>query len=190
MLADFLASLRLTVASVLLCCVAYTGLVLGASTLIEPEGRAGDLATVDGVVVGSWRVAQEFTRAEYLWPRPSAVNYAADATGGSNLSPANPLITERAHATLARLGASDDRPAPADLVTASGSGIDPHISLAGALYQAPRIAAARAAAIADVETIIQGESESAPGSARIVNVLRVNIALDRQLPAGKPADKR
>lgn len=184
MLTNFLPSLRLVVVTILLCCVGYTSIVLASAATIAPHRRHGDLVEVSGQVVGARLIAQGFTRDEYLWPRPSAVNYSADAAGGSNLSPLNPALTDRAREILARVDASESRPAPADLVTASGSGLDPHISLEGALHQAPRIAHARNAALSDIEQLLRNQSDGPPGMPRIVNVLLTNIALDQQLPAG------
>ncbi len=94
-------------------------------------------------MIGARLVAQPFTRPEYLWPRPSAVDYNASGAGGSNLSPTNHKIRERADAILANYNLRDGATLPADLVTASGSGLDPHISLAAALIQADRIAMSR-----------------------------------------------
>ncbi len=87
-------------------------------------------------------LAQGFARPEYFWPRPSAVDYNASAAGGSNLSPTNPALRARAEEILART-AGGGKPLPADLVTASGSGLDPHITLEAASYQVQRVAAAR-----------------------------------------------
>ena len=185
MLTNILPSLRLAVVTILLCCVGYTSIVLASAAAIAPHRRHGDLVEVNGAPVGARLVAQSFTRDEYLWPRPSAVNYAAHAAGGSNLSPLNSAIADRAREILARLDASDSRPAPADLVTASGSGLDPHISLEGALHQAPRIAHTRNAPLSDIEQFLSSQSEGPPGMPRIVNVLLTNIALDQQFPAGE-----
>lgn len=182
MLQDLLTSVRLVVASMVLLCVGYTAVVLAGASVVAPEGRMGSLANVDGRIVGSWQTAQAFTRPEYVWPRPSAVNYAADAAGGSNLSPANPLIRERAQEILSRLGASAERPAPAELVLASGAGLDPHITLDGALYQAARIAEARGVTVDRVESILRSAAESGPAGT-LVNVLRANLELDSALGA-------
>lgn len=190
MLMELLTSLRIVGASIVLCVIGYGVAVLGSAMLVAPEGRRGQIVTVDGVVVGSRQIAQGFTRAEYVWPRPSAVNYAADAAGGSNLSPANPAIRERAEGILSQLGASAENPAPADLVLASGAGLDPHITYAAALYQAERVAGARGVSADDVRRVISEVSEQAgPGeAARLVNVLMLNIELDRQFPVSLGAN--
>lgn len=177
MLQDTLTSIRLVIVSMLLLCVGYTGVLLAGAFVIAPEGRLGSLAKVDGRIVGSWQTAQAFTRPGYLWPRPSAVNYAADAAGGSNLSPANPLVRERTQVIIERLGASAERPVPTELVLASGAGLDPHVTLEAALYQAPRIAEARGATIDRVEMVLRDAAEQGPAGT-LVNVLRANIDLD------------
>ncbi len=178
MLNDLIASIRFASASIFLLSGGYTAIVLGGSAIIAPHARLGSLIEVDGRVVGSALIAQNFERPEYLWPRPSAVGYAANAAGGSNLSPANPAIAERAAAILDRLGATPDNPAPADLVLASGAGLDPHITLDAALYQAPRIATARGVPPDRVKTAIR----NAAGPSALVNVLLTNIALDEAFP--------
>lgn len=190
MLKDLLVSARIVAASMALLCAGYTGLVLGAATLIAPGGRLGSLAEVDGRVVGSWLIAQAFTRPEYIWPRPSAASYAANAASGSNLSPANPATAERAKRLLQRLGATRANPAPAELALASGSGLDPHVTLAAALYQAPRVAAARRVEPARVEGVIRSAAERQPGGGALVNVLRVNLLLDREAPMASAGDNR
>lgn len=184
MLSELLTSLRIALVSVIVCVIGYGTVVMGSAMLIAPESRLGGLMTSDGQVVGSEQVAQAFTRPQYLWPRPSAVNYAADATGGSNLSPANPAIRERAEGLLAALGATPNNPAPADLVLASGSGIDPHISEDAAIYQAGRIAAARHASADEIRGLINQSARpiGLAEQARIINVLLFNIELDQRFP--------
>jgi K+-transporting ATPase ATPase C chain len=186
MLTDLLASLRIALASIVICVIGYGGFMLGAASLLAPDARLGQLIEIEGRIVGSRQVAQAFTRPEYIWPRPSAVDYAADATGGSNLSPANPAIRERAEPLLAALGATPENPAPAELVLASGSGIDPHITEAAALFQADRVARARGVAPEIIRDAIDTlASPIGPGdSARIVNVFLLNIELDRIAPLG------
>lgn len=184
MFTDLSATLRMSLASIIVCVIGYGGFTLGAAALIAPETRLGQLIEIDGQIVGSRQVAQAFTRPEYIWPRPSAVDYAADATGGSNLSPANPLIRERTTGLLASLGATPENPAPAELVLASGSGLDPHITEAAALFQADRVAQARGISAETVHELIDNQARPiGPGDpARVVNVLLLNIELDRAAP--------
>ena len=128
-----------------LCAVAYPAVVWGLAQLLFPRQAEGSLIYgADGrTVIGSELIAQPFESDRYFHPRPSAVDYKADAAGGSNLGTNNPdlrkAIADRAEA----LKATPEHPAPVDLVTASGSGLDPDISPEAAVYQAPRVAAAR-----------------------------------------------
>jgi K+-transporting ATPase ATPase C chain len=182
MRSDLLASLRLGGLTIVVCSVAYPLTVLAIAVVIAPDARMGSLvANAEGKVVGSRLVAQSFSRPEYFWPRPSAVDYNAAGAGGSNLSPANPAIRQRAEETIARLALSAEMPAPADLVTASGGGLDPHISYEGAIAQAPRVATSRGVDENVVVKMINETAEQIPltgPSSRIVNVLELNLALD------------
>lgn len=185
-MSDFIASLRVTIATMLICVAGYITLILGFAQAVTPDTANASLITNDeGTVIGSRLVAQGFSSPEYIWPRPSAVDYDASGAGGSNLSPANPEITARAEAIIAAHGgASEANPIPADLVTASGAGLDPHISFEGALFQASRVADARGVDPAGVGEIIERMAFE-PGGAftdgRIVNVLELNLALDQEL---------
>ena len=173
---------RLVVATMFVCCVLYTLLILGIGQAFTPFSANGSLIyNAKGGLVGSAQIAQSFTEPEYFWPRPSAVDYNAAATGGSNLSPASRELRERAEKTIALYGATADNNIPADLVTASGAGVDPHITLAGAEYQLERVAAARGLDKDTVRRLIK-EHVTVPGgpltNAPIVNVLELNLALD------------
>ena len=175
-----LPSLRLWLVTFLVCVIVYTALVLGLPGRV-PFRRWLDHRT-DGRAVGSQLIAQDFTIPRYFWPRPSAVDYNGMGAGGSNKSPTSPELTERAEQTVARYGATANNPIPADLVAASGGGLDPHISLAGALYQADRVATARGLPVTEVERLIEAKAVSAAGPfapERIVNVLELNLALDQ-----------
>jgi K+-transporting ATPase ATPase C chain len=127
-------------------------------------------------------LAQNFTRPEYFWPRPSAVDYNASATGGSNLSPTNPAITERASQIIARLQPGEGQLVPAELVLASGGGMDPHITLQAAEFQVPRVAKARNMEELKVRELIRQHTDSPTltvlGGEPLVNVLELNLALD------------
>lgn len=179
---DLLTSLRLTVVSLVLCSVVYPLLVLGFAQAAAPGQAEGSLVRDErGQVLGSRLIAQGFSRPEYLWPRPSAVDYNAAGAGGSNLSPAGSELARLVEERLARLDLPAGVTAPAELVTASGSGLDPDVSLAGALVQAPRIAAARGWPTAQVEALLRQGSRAIPGcEQRLVNVLAANLALDRE----------
>lgn len=176
-------SIRIVLVTMVICCLLYPLVILGIGQTLTPNSANGSLVSNgQGEIVGSKLLAQKFDRPEYFWPRPSAVDFNAAAAGGSNLSPTNPELRERAKTLVARFKASADDPIPADLVTASGSGLDPNITLAAAKYQAARVAAARGLSI---ETIVELLDKYAhrPGGALtprpLVNVLIVNMALDR-----------
>jgi potassium-transporting ATPase KdpC subunit len=161
----------------------YPLTVTGIAQLMFPTAANGSLIrNAGGEVIGSSLIAQNFTRPEYFHPRPSAVEYNAQASGASNAAPSSrrliEKITERTEAVRAGLG---ERRIPIDLVTASGSGLDPHISPAAAYAQAARIAGLRNMAEGDLWTLIAAHVEdrtlSMLGEPR-VNVLRLNLALD------------
>jgi K+-transporting ATPase ATPase C chain len=177
------ASGRIVLASMVICSLFYTLLILVIGQAFSPYTANGSLVRDDrGEIVGSELLAQGFSRPGYLWPRPSGVEYNASAAGGSNLSPANPALRARTETLLRRLAASADHPVPADLVTASGSGLDPHISLAAARYQAERIARARGLPVADILALLAKHAVRSGGALTpdpVVNVLLVNMALDR-----------
>jgi K+-transporting ATPase ATPase C chain len=182
---DALASLRAVIVTLLVCCVLYTSAVWIAANLLVPDKATGSLVRdSSGQVIGSRQIAQAFTGPEYVWPRPSAVSYNAAASGGSNLSPLNPKLAERASGIIARLQPAGGQLVPADLLAASGSGMDPHISRAAAIFQAPRVAAARGIAVRAVRRKIDALAYSPEGlglaaeNDRIVNVLELNMALD------------
>jgi len=139
----------------------------------------------NGTILGSAQLAQAFTQPRYFWPRPSAVDYDASATGGSNLSPTNPLLTERAQALIGRYGLQEGQRIPADLVADSGSGMDPHITIEAARFQAPRVASVRNLPLERVSQLIEQHTEVPMlrvfGGEPVVNVLKLNIVLDAQL---------
>ncbi len=168
--------------------VAYPLAMTGAAQALFPAQAAGSPVERGGVVVGSALVGQAFTEDRYLIGRPSAVDYDGADSGGSNLAPSNlALVAEiaaRAAAVERRDGAA--RP-PVDLVTASGSGLDPHLSPEAARLQAPRIAAARGADPALVLALIEARTERPLFGPPVVNVLLTNLALDETFPALEPA---
>jgi potassium-transporting ATPase KdpC subunit len=181
---DVITSLRLFLLSMLVCSVAYPAVILGFAALAAPESRQGSLVrTSDGTIIGSRLLAQGFARPDCFWPRPSACDYNASATGGSNLSPTNPLLTEKARQIIGELKPDAGQLVPADLVSASGSGMDPHISLAAAMFQLPRVADARNLRPEQVEEVVRQHTGSATvvalGGEPIVNVLELNVALDQ-----------
>ena len=179
-----LTALRLTLLLTLLTGAAYPALI-GLAALAWPRQAGGSLVLRDGRVVGSALLAQSFTSAKYVHPRPSAASYATIASGASNLGPTSrkrvELMEER-RAEWLRL--HPDFPPPAEMLCASGSGLDPHISPAAALAQLPRVSAARGwdetkitAARAAVQNLTEGPQAGFLGPER-VNVLLLNLALD------------
>lgn len=180
-MALILSSLRIVIVSWLVCVVGYAALILGVGQTFTPWTAQGSLIEKDGRVIGSSQIAQAFAAPGYFWPRPSAVDYNAEGAGGSNKSPTSSDLADRGRELVASYGATSDNPLPPDLATASGAGLDPHISLKGALYQLPRVAAARGMPEAEVRALIDQQAFSPGGSltdGRIVNVLLLNRALD------------
>jgi K+-transporting ATPase ATPase C chain len=179
-----IASFRIAVATLLICVVGYSLMILGIAALASPETAQGSLVTgPSGGILGSRLIAQRFQRPEYFWPRPSACDYNAAGAGGSNKSPTSPDLTKRARGTVARHDATPARPLPADLAAASGAGLDPHITVGAARYQAQRIATARGLARPAIEVLIDRHTFSPGGiftAVSLVNVLELNLALDRQ----------
>lgn len=164
--------IRLTLTSILLCGFLYVGTVFGFARTFFPEKAAGSLvADASGKIIGSSLIAQAFGSDRYFHPRPSACDYNAQGACGSNLSPTNPELRVRAEGIIAATGVDAGRPIPADLVTASGSGLDPDITRAAAMFQIGRIAKARELPSATLE----GRLPAGP----ILNVLELNLALDK-----------
>lgn len=182
--ASWLSALRAAVVFILLCGGLYPLLITGAGGLLFSHESTGSLIRVDGQPVGSELVGQPFSAPEYFHGRPSAAGYDPTAVGGSNWAPSNPDLRARAEADSRtiqeREGIAADR-IPVDLIAASGSGIDPHLSPEAARIQAPRIAQARDMPVNQVEALIeqhvQGPTWGIFGQPR-VNVLKINLALD------------
>jgi K+-transporting ATPase ATPase C chain len=170
----------------------YPLLTTGTASILFPQQAAGTLVESDGKIVGSALIGQSFSDPTHFWGRPSATSpepYNAAASSGSNQGPLNPALADAVKARIEALQAADPgNPAviPADLVTASGSGLDPHISVAAANYQVARVAAARNLPVATVQALVDAHIEPRQlglfGEEHI-NVLQLNLALDA---AGKP----
>ena len=168
--------------------IVYPVAVTGIAKVLFPEAAEGSLIVENGKPVGSRLIGQNFTDPKYFWGRPSATGpmpYNAGASSGSNQGPLNPALKDAVKARIDALKASDPTktaPIPEDLVTASGSGLDPQISPAAARWQAPRIARIRGLNVAEVNKLIDAHTEGRQfgllGEPR-VNVLTLNLALDR-----------
>ncbi|MBF0604309.1 MAG: potassium-transporting ATPase subunit KdpC [Nitrospirae bacterium] len=169
----------------------YPALVTGLAQYLFPNQANGSLIRSQGKLIGSQLVGQPFSNTHYFWGRPSAtapIPYNAAASSGSNQGPLNPALEEAVKGRMAALKASDPQqttPIPVDLVTASASGLDPHISPAAALWQIPRVAKERGLTAQEVQTLVARHTEERLfgllGEPR-VNVLTLNLALDQ----GKP----
>lgn len=188
---SLLASIRIAAATMLICVAGYATAVWAVAQAITPDTANGSLIVgQDGTIIGSRQVAQAFTEPRYFWPRPSAVDYDGAGAGGSNKSPTSPDVADRGREMVERYGATPENPLPADLAAASGAGLDPHISEAAALYQVARVAEARGLDQAQVEALIRRAAVSPGGfltSDRIVNVLKLNLALDAMTPTSPGA---
>lgn len=167
--------------------LAYPLAVTGIAGAIFPEQAAGSLILQGGKPVGSSLIGQHFSDPKHFWGRPSATApqpYNATASSGSNQGPLNPALVDAVKGRVEALRAADpnnSRPIPADLVTASASGLDPHISPAAALWQVGRVAQARGLPEAQIKALVDAHTEGRQwgllGEAR-VNVLKLNLALD------------
>jgi K+-transporting ATPase ATPase C chain len=165
--------------------IVYPLVITGIVQTMMPEQADGSLITVNGKVIGSELIGQCFTSPGYFHGRPSAVNYAANSSGASNYGPTSTRLMDQVRQRIGQVrmenNLSQNAPVPADLVLASASGLDPHISTQGAMLQVPRIAKARALPESEVKLLIYQTLEPAEfgilGQER-VNVLKLNLALD------------
>ena len=194
MFKELLPALRITVLMTVLTGLVYPGLVTALSQLLFRSEAEGSFLTANGQVVGSSLIGQNFSRSEYFHPRPStpgANGYDASASSGSNLGPTSQKLVDRTRTLIAQFRADNpdfDGPIPPDAVTASSSGLDPHISPANAFAQVARVAKARGGDPAAVQELVERSIEQRTlgilGEPR-VNVLLLNIAIDREFPARK-----
>jgi K+-transporting ATPase ATPase C chain len=183
----FLMTLMLTILTGLI----YPGVVTGLCQVLFPAKANGSLVVQNGQVIGSELIGQNFAKPEYFQPRPSAAGndgYDGAASGGSNLGPTNQKLIDRVKASVNKFRKENpdySGPIPADLLTASASGLDPHISPASAMAQAPRVAKARGVSLEQMQQIVSHSTEGPElgflGEPR-VNVLALNLELNRQFP--------
>jgi potassium-transporting ATPase KdpC subunit len=191
MLSQLWPALRINIFLMVLLGVAYPLAVTGVAQLIFPHQANGSLITKGGQVVGSELIGQNFTKPEYFQPRPSAAGndgYDPTASGGYNYGPTNQKLIDRVKASVDKFHKDNpdyQGPIPADLLTGSGSGLDPDISPASAQVQAQRVAKARAISADQVNQLVAQYTQSPDlgllGEPR-VNVLKLNLALDQQYP--------
>ncbi|HIJ63624.1 MAG TPA: potassium-transporting ATPase subunit KdpC [Rhodospirillaceae bacterium] len=202
MLTHLKQSILATLVLTLLCGLAYPLAMTGLAQALFPHQAHGSLIEADGKVVGSALIGQAFARPDYFLGRPSATTdsdpndagktvpapYNAAGSNASNAAPTSKSLVADVGDRVAALRAENPNariPVPVDLVTASGSGLDPHISPNAALYQLPRVAAARHVGEGDLKTLVDLETERPTagilGEAR-VNVLKLNLALDKRFP--------
>jgi potassium-transporting ATPase KdpC subunit len=188
----FITSILMTIVTTVLLGLVYPFVVTGLAQLLFPRQANGGLITAaDGKTVGSRLIGQPFSSPGYFRSRPSAAGTGYDAgnSGGSNLGPTNKMLVDRMSADAQKAQAENPGvPVPMDLITTSGSGLDPHISPEAAAFQVPRIAHERNISEADVQTLIANHTEGRQlgflGEAR-VNVLELNLDLDATHPMHK-----
>jgi potassium-transporting ATPase KdpC subunit len=188
---QILPGLRINIFLTILFGIAYPLVITGISQLAFPRQANGSLIVSDGKVIGSELIGQNFTKPEYFQPRPSAAGndgYDPTASGGSNLGPTSQKLVDRVKASIGKFRKENPDytgPIPADLVTASASGLDPHLSPASANAQAARVAKARGASQGQIAQLIAEFTEPPSlgllGEPR-VNVLKLNLALDQRFP--------
>lgn len=180
---SFSTYIRLTLALLVLCCVIYPALVWGIAQAAPGNGK-GETVVLDGKVVGYKVIGQKFDKSGFFWGRPSGVDYNASGSGGSNKGPSNPDyladVQKRIDTFLTAHPYLKKSQIPADMVTASGSGLDPHISPEAALIQVNRVSKETGISESEVKSLVEKylQHPSVAGTAH-VNVLELNIGLKK-----------
>ncbi|HXZ28436.1 MAG TPA: potassium-transporting ATPase subunit KdpC [Terriglobales bacterium] len=194
---NLITSVLMTLVTTVLLGLIYPLVVTGLAQLFFHDKANGELLRRSGVVVGSRLIAQAFSQPGYFHPRPSAAGangYDATASSGTNLGPTNQKLIDRVNGDVAALQAENPgKPVPVDLVTTSGSGLDPDITPAGAEFQVPRVAKARGITEDELRRLVAehtaGRQFGLFGEAR-VNVLELNLALDEKYPLKKAPEQK
>jgi potassium-transporting ATPase KdpC subunit len=191
---NLITSILMTIATTVLLGVIYPLVVTGLAQVLFPKQANGQLIEKNGNVIGSRILAQGFSSAKYFHPRPSFAGNGYDAanSNGSQLGPTNQKLIDRVKGDVATAQADNPgTPVPVDLVTGSGSGLDPHITPAAAEFQIPRVATARGLSIDQLRALVARHTEGRQlgflGEPR-VNVLELNIDLDERLPGKQSAE--
>ncbi len=178
---NLIISLKLTLIMILICSFLYP-LFIAAVGKTTPGSGKGETISVNGKIVGYEKIGQKFTDDKYFWGRPSAVDYNAAGSAGSNKGPSNPdylkLVQERIDSFLVHNPGIKKEEIPADLITASGSGLDPHISPASAYIQIKRIALIRNIQEGQLKMLVDENVQNPMLGPSYVHVLQLNIALD------------
>jgi K+-transporting ATPase ATPase C chain len=189
---NLITSVLMTIATTVLLGIIYPVVVTGLAQVLFPKKANGQLVEVKGKVIGSRIIGQAFTGPGYFHPRPSAVSYDAANSNGSQWGPTNQKLIDRVKGDVANVKAENPgTPVPIDLVTASASGLDPHITPANAEFQLPRVAKERGTTLEQMRGLVAKHTEQRQfgflGEPR-VNVLEMNLELDEQFPIKKLAN--
>ncbi len=181
---NFLISIKITIAFCVILFIGYVLVLWVVAKIATPNSGNATVLTLNNKVVGAENIGQKFTSTKYFWSRPSYVDYNGSGSGGSNKGTTNPQYLEEvslridsfliAHPYLNR------QEVPAEMVTASGSGLDPHISIASANIQIKRVAQARGVKQEDIKKIVDSLIETPIIGVPVINVLKLNIALDEK----------
>jgi K+-transporting ATPase ATPase C chain len=177
-----LPSIKMTLVMLVICCLLYSLVIAGIGKLTSGGGD-GEKITVNGKVVGYANIGQKFTKDKYFWGRPSAVDYNAAGSAGSNKGPSNPdylkVVQERIDTFLAHNPGITKELIPSEMVTASGSGLDPDIAPASAYIQVKRVAVTRGLDEGKVKELVDNHIEKNIIGPDVINVLKLNVALDK-----------
>jgi K+-transporting ATPase ATPase C chain len=188
---NLITAILMTIATTILLGIIYPLVLTGIAQVLFPKQANGELIEANGKVVGSRLIAQAFTGPQYFHPRPSAIAYDPTNSNGSQLGPTNPKLIDRVKSEIADNHAENpNTPVPIDLVTASASGFDPDITPAAAEFQLARVAKERGTTVEQLRSLLARHTEARQlrvlGEPR-VNVLELNLELDRRFPINRRA---